>query len=74
MDLDEKTLREIATATGGIYLPLLSFDQLPQVLRARSEEKIERREILLWNSPIIFAAFVLLASSEWILRKRRLLS
>ena len=74
LDLDEKTLRRIATTSDGIYLPLLSFDQLPEVLRARSEERIERREIFLWNSPILFLAFVLLATSEWVLRKRRLLS
>ena len=74
LDLDAPALRKIADVTGGLYLPLLSLDQLPDVLRARSGEKVERREIFLWNSPVLFVAFVLLITSEWILRKRRLLS
>ena len=74
LDLDEKTLRGIAKAAGGLYLPLLSFDQLPDTLRARAEEKIERRTIFLWNSPLLFIAFILLVTGEWVLRKRGLLS
>jgi len=74
LDLDSEGLDRIAAATGGLYLPLLSFDQLPSVLRARSEKEVEQREILLWNTPALFGAFVLLISGEWILRKRRLLS
>ena len=73
VDLNEKMLREVASATSGVYLPLLSIDQLPDVLQARSEQKIERREIRLWNSPMLFMAFVLLITAEWILQKRRLL-
>ena len=74
LDLNADALAKVATATGGLYLPLLSFDQLPEVLKARSEEKVERHEIFLWNTPILFIAFLLFVTSEWILRKRRLLS
>jgi len=73
VDLNEKMLRDVASATEGLYLPLLSIDQLPDVLQARSEQKIERKEIRLWNSPMLFIAFILLLTAEWILRKRRLL-
>ena len=74
LDLNEQALRTIASNSRGRYLPLLSFNKLPEIIRSRQEEKIEKGEIFLWNSPILFLAFLLLITSEWILRKRRLLS
>jgi len=74
LDLDAEHLAKIAADTGGLYLPIISFNQLPAVLRARSEKQVEQREIFLWNTPGLFVAFLLLISGEWILRKRRLLS
>lgn len=74
LDLDADTLSKIADATGGLYLPLISFDQLPRVLRARSEQEVQHKTIYLWNSPLLFVAFLFLVTSEWVLRKRRLLS
>ena len=71
---DEALLRKVAADTGGLYLPILSFDQLPEVLRSRQEQKVQRGEIFLWNTPLLFIAFTLLVTSEWILRKRSLLS
>ena len=74
LDLNEGLLRSVATATGGRYVPLLSFPKVPEIIRARQEEKAERKEILLSNSPLLLVAFVLLLTGEWVLRKRRLLS
>ena len=74
LDLNEGLLRNIATATGGRYVPLLSFSKVSEIIRARQEEKIERKEIFLSNSPLLLVAFVLLITGEWVLRKRRLLS
>jgi len=74
LDLNEALLRSIATASRGRYLPLLSFHKLPEIIRSRQEEKVERKEIFLSNNPALFLAFVLLITGEWILRKRRLLS
>ena len=74
LDLDEESLRDIAQRSGGLYFSFLSFDQLEEQLRARQERKLKKVEIFLWNLPFLFIAFILLVTSEWILRKRRLLS
>ena len=74
LDLNEAGLRAIASASKGRYVPFLSFGKLPEIIRSRQEEKIEKGEIFLWNSPILFVAFLMFLTVEWVLRKRRLLS
>ena len=76
LDLDERTLREIAQKTRGAYFSFLSFDQLEERLRAMQERKLKRKEINLGGTDMafLFIAFLLLVTSEWVLRKRRLLS
>jgi len=74
LDLNEPLLEQVASATGGRYLPLLSLNRLPEVLRARQEEEVKPVVVFLWNSWLLFVAFVLMATAEWVLRRRRLLS
>ena len=74
LDLNEQSLRNVASASRGRYLPLLSFNRLPEIIRSRQEEQTEPVELALWNSGLLFFVFLLLVSAEWILRKRRLLS
>ena len=54
---ERKLRRKISAESGGVCLPLLSFDQLPEVFRTHSEEKTERCEIFLCNSPLLFARY-----------------
>jgi len=74
LDLNEPLLKRLAADTGGRYLPLLSLSKLPMILRARQEQEVRPVVIFLWNTWLLFLAFVLMATAEWILRRRRLLS
>ena len=69
--LDEATLRAMAEASGGRYVRFA--DYRPGALGIRLEEKHRqvRREIPLWNHPILYLAIVGLFVAEWFLRKRR---
>ncbi len=71
LEADEDLLRRIAQATAGEYLALARIDDLAERLRSREHEKRVQGKIYLWNGPIMFGAFLLLMSTEWVLRKRR---
>jgi len=79
LDFDEPQLQRLARNSKGRYFTLLSADQLVHHLRESIRAKSERIEFpdwyrrnwLLW---LAFGAFVLVVTSEWILRRRRYLS
>lgn len=69
-DLDEKTLVAMAAATGGEYRKLSGLDDLVGALRSRQSEKREAVVIRCWNPPFLFVLLVVLAGSEWYIRRR----
>jgi len=81
LDLNDELLQRLARATNGAYFTLLSADQLVHTLHERIREKHEYVEFPPWGQPryrwlfwLPFGAFVLIVTTEWILRKRRHLS
>lgn len=73
--LNEKLLTEIATQSGGAYIPLERLDKLPELLPTlikRAEFNSPPRP--LWDAAdwlrwLVYALPVVLLTSEWILRK-----
>ncbi|MFN0149836.1 MAG: hypothetical protein ACKVU1_03875 [bacterium] len=69
--MDEATLRAMANVSGGKYVAAADYSEdalgvdLPETLRE------VKREIALWNHPMLYITIVGLFVAEWFLRKRR---
>ena len=70
LDLDEKTLEKIATATGGRYVPLSTADHLIDQLDHKQRKKTEHIERPLFWPPAFWLLFVAAITAEWILRRK----
>ncbi len=68
---NEALLRRLAGITAGRYLLWSEFAQLPGLIPDRHLETQTRIEHELWDAPLLLMGFVLLLTSEWILRKRK---
>ena len=71
LETDHELLRRLAEATGGGVWSPDSLVGMGEAIRVAALAESERRQIDLWNHPAVFALFVLLGSSEWLLRRRR---
>ncbi len=60
----------MAAATGGEYRKLSGLDDLVGALRSRQSEKREAVVIRCWNPPFLFVLLVVMAGSEWYIRRR----
>lgn len=68
---DERTLRDIAEASGGVHLGAVTA--LPADLPFRAPRMVRvdaRRDIAWWSWPGLFVLAVLLLGAEWLLRQR----
>lgn len=70
LDPDEKTLRAIAGATGGGFATLDGVGEIVSSLRARQSERRKAVVLELWEPRLFFALLVVMAGSEWYLRRR----
>jgi hypothetical protein len=63
-------LRALAEATGGVYLDIDNAEELASKIapKERRTARVLRSEY--WNSPVLFAVFLLAVSGEWFLRRR----
>jgi len=70
LDLDEKTLTQIAADTGGRYSHITAADHLiDQLNQAERKKRIYVEQPLFWP-PLFWAAFVAILTTEWVLRRR----
>ena len=70
LDLDETLLEQIATATGGRYVPLSTADHLmDQLDRSQRKKTVHVERQLSWP-PAFWALFVAVLTTEWVLRRR----
>ncbi len=67
--MNEKLLREMASATGGAFLREEDLHTLSDQVHLKTERIQSRMELELWSSPLFFLLIVALATAEWILRK-----
>jgi hypothetical protein len=67
---NDELLREMASASGGRFLPEERIGELPELLSPLSSGHVVESETLLWQSYWWFAAIVGLLAIEWALRKR----
>jgi hypothetical protein len=66
--LNEEALRAAAAVSGGKFYREENLHHLPDDVQGGEAPFVLRQEVLLWNAPAL-AAFVLLATAEWLLRK-----
>lgn len=69
--LNEELLQQLATASGGVYMPLEEIDALPSKIPDAGETITTIHENELWDSPIILILAVGILGAEWMLRKRK---
>jgi uncharacterized membrane protein len=70
LDLDEKTLTQIASDTGGRYAHISAADHLiDQLNQAERKKRIYIEQPLFWP-PLFWAMFVTVLTTEWVLRRR----
>lgn len=73
-DSDLKTdfdlLKKIAEVSGGKYYEKEQIENLMGDLKLVEKEEQKKKEIQLWNHPLLLAIFVLCLSIEWAIRKR----
>ena len=67
-DLD--SLERLATATGGMHLPLANIEELDElIVDASVKEVIGRRAATVWDSAFLMGLFCAFLILEWTLRK-----
>lgn len=67
---DERTLRAIASTSGGEYLPIEQVSRLPSLLSSQGRSTARLTETRLWDHPLLFVFIVACLGAEWSLRKR----
>jgi uncharacterized membrane protein len=70
LDLDEKVLERIASDAGGRYVSLATSDHLIDQLDRKQQKRTEHRERPLFWPPGFWGLFVVVLTTEWILRRR----
>lgn len=68
-DLNEPLLKEIAAASGGQFHTPDDARLIARELKEIKREFMRTSQTRLWNSPWLLAAFVCLASIEWLIRR-----
>jgi len=74
VDVDDLSLRAIASETGGEFYTFATAERIPQALEARRRRVVFHEEKTLWNTPVFFAVFLGCITLEWVIRKRHLLN
>jgi len=67
---NEPLLKQMAMASGGVFLREEDMGRLPELLSPLSSGRVVESETLIWQSYWWFAAIVMLLTVEWVLRKR----
>ena len=67
---NEQLLKQMAVASGGVFLREEDMGRLPELLSPLSSGRVVESETLIWQSYWWFAMIVMLLTVEWVLRKR----
>jgi uncharacterized membrane protein len=63
-------LKALADATGGVYLDVERAEELAEKIAPKERRSVRVLRSEYWNSPVLFAAFLLAVTGEWVLRRR----
>jgi uncharacterized membrane protein len=72
-DLNDELLRRIAADSGGKYYAYHEASRLLRDIEVIASAHSEEREVSIWDTPLFFLLFLVLATAEWVLRKRNML-
>lgn len=72
-DLNEELLRRIAAESGGAYYAAHEASRLLRDIEAIASAHSQEHEVSVWDTPLFFLLFLILATAEWVLRKRNML-
>lgn len=68
--LDRGLLEDVARASaGGRTFSLANYREIPDAFQVKKVERMLEYRDEMWDSPLLFLAFLLLLTSEWVLRK-----
>ncbi|MEE8451203.1 MAG: glutamine amidotransferase [Thermoguttaceae bacterium] len=70
LDLDDGLLARIAADTGGRYHHIATADRLIEQFDRTQRERREYLEVRLYHPPVFWLLFVVLLTTEWVLRRR----
>jgi hypothetical protein len=65
-----QNLRDLAAATGGVYLDVDQAGELAAKIDRKERRVVTERRTEYWNSPWLFTGFLALVTGEWFLRRR----
>lgn len=72
--LNSTLMRQIASLSGGTYADMdavgMLQDRLKQSPALKPEEKASVRDVDMWNAPMLFFVIIIMAGTEWFIRKR----
>jgi hypothetical protein len=68
--VNTRNLRDLSDATGGAFLEMDRADQLAEKIPAKERRTMREQRSEFWDSPLLFAAFILAVAAEWFLRRR----
>lgn len=67
--LNEGLMRELAEKSGGVAMREEDLYKLPELVKNTSQPVLSQVEVELWCSPFYYLVLLVLAATEWILRK-----
>ena len=70
LDLDDQTLIAIAHKTGGRYVHITTADRLIDRLKQDQRSRQTQSELSLSPPPLLWMLFVIVLTTEWLLRRR----
>jgi hypothetical protein len=68
--MQEALLRKMAELSDGKYISIRDLRSLPTAVGTPPRMAVERREMDLWDQPLLYCVVVLLAGVEWYVRRR----
>ena len=68
--VNARNLRDLSSATGGVFLEMDQSSKLAEKIPPKERRTLREQRTEYWNSPMLFAAFILAVAGEWFLRRR----
>jgi hypothetical protein len=67
---NRENLRALAAATGGVYVDIEDAERIADKIPPRERRRLQVVRTEFWNSPLLFGAFLVAVTAEWVIRRR----